>query len=94
MSVNINIASPYNNCSILANILIKNNVNSKIYPAIFTDKENLHNGCTISLENKFNNQKILNSIIKNISKEIHVSYLQIDGLIDGDLYYPYNFFAK
>mgnify|MGYP001375024166 CR=1 FL=1 len=94
MSVNINIASDNNNCSIFANNLIKNKINAKIYPSIFTNKEMIFNGCTISLENKFNNQKILNSIIRNISKEMPISYLEIEGLIDGDLYYPYYSFSK
>tara|TARA_Y100000389_G_scaffold43904_1_gene38605 strand:+ start:3908 stop:4201 length:294 start_codon:yes stop_codon:yes gene_type:complete len=94
MSVNINISSENNNCSFYANFLSRNKIKSKIYPSIFIQNERIYDGCTISLENKFNNQKILNSIIKNISKEISISYLQIDGLIDGDLYYPYHSFIK
>ena len=94
MSIYINIASPNNNCSVFANKLGENNINAKIYPTIFIENKNQHNGCTIILDNKFNNQKILNSIIKNISKEISISYLQIDGLMDGDLNYPYHYFIK
>tara|TARA_A100001011_G_C14290615_1_gene836020 strand:- start:2252 stop:2536 length:285 start_codon:yes stop_codon:yes gene_type:complete len=94
MSVNINISSENNNCSFYANFLSRNKIKSKIYSSIFINNDKIYDGCTISLENKFNNQKILNSIIKKISKEIPISYIEIDGLLDGDIHYPYNHFVK